>query len=215
MKAIISLSVMMISCVLAFGQNRFSESITINETKNRLFKLASPDMEGRGTGQPGQRKAAEYIAFEFGKIGLLPLIGSPENKYFQRFLYNSTDSTENVLGYIPAKKPSSEWIVLTAHYDHLGKTGEKIYCGADDNASGTTGIGNCRGMQLSQTKRNGFQQKYLVYRFFSRRVGFARIQAVCFFPSWRYLKYSLKHQLGHDREKHSLRICGNLCWDGK
>lgn len=44
----------------------------------------------------------------------------------------------NVLGVLPAKKPSKDWIVVCAHYDHLGRMGpEVIFPGANDNASGT------------------------------------------------------------------------------
>ena len=47
---------------------------------------------------------------------------------------------ENVLGYIEGKDPvlKKELVVVTAHYDHLGKRGDGIYNGADDNGSGTS-----------------------------------------------------------------------------
>ncbi|MEM9990377.1 MAG: M28 family peptidase [Bacteroidota bacterium] len=46
----------------------------------------------------------------------------------------------NVLGYIEGVDPQmkDEVVILTAHYDHLGKRGKSIYNGADDNGSGTT-----------------------------------------------------------------------------
>lgn len=49
--------------------------------------------------------------------------------------------TQNVIGYIPAKKKTNKTIVFTAHYDHLGRMGLKTYFpGANDNASGTAMI---------------------------------------------------------------------------
>ena len=48
--------------------------------------------------------------------------------------------SENVLGYIEGKELKNELIVITAHYDHLGKDGNKIYNGADDDGSGTTAV---------------------------------------------------------------------------
>lgn len=58
--------------------------------------------------------------------------------------------TYNVVGYIPSATKSDEWIVVGAHYDHLGYGGpgsgslapdeNKIHYGADDNASGTAGL---------------------------------------------------------------------------
>ncbi len=46
--------------------------------------------------------------------------------------------TENVAGYIKGK--SNETIVISAHYDHIGKKGDKIFYGADDNASGSSAV---------------------------------------------------------------------------
>jgi len=46
--------------------------------------------------------------------------------------------TENVAGFI--KGNSNETIVLSAHYDHIGKRGNAINYGADDNASGTSAL---------------------------------------------------------------------------
>lgn len=43
----------------------------------------------------------------------------------------------NVLGMVPAKGGSKEWIILSAHYDHLGMMGpDAMFPGANDNASG-------------------------------------------------------------------------------
>ncbi|MFN3344780.1 MAG: M28 family peptidase [Chloroherpetonaceae bacterium] len=58
--------------------------------------------------------------------------------------------TYNVIGYLPARTPSDEYLVVGAHYDHIGYGGpgsgslapdeKKIHYGADDNASGTSGL---------------------------------------------------------------------------
>ncbi len=46
----------------------------------------------------------------------------------------------NVLGYVEGTDKKDEWLVVTAHYDHLGKRGDVIYYGADDDGSGTVGV---------------------------------------------------------------------------
>ncbi len=46
----------------------------------------------------------------------------------------------NVLGFLEGTDKKDEIVVLSAHYDHLGKKGESIYNGADDNGSGTTAV---------------------------------------------------------------------------
>lgn len=52
----------------------------------------------------------------------------------------SSIETENVVGFVEGSEKKDEYIVVAAHYDHLGKKDKKIYNGADDNASGTAAI---------------------------------------------------------------------------
>ncbi len=58
----------------------------------------------------------------------------------QSNIINSKISSENVLGYIEGSDKKEELIVVTAHYDHIGKHDGKIFNGADDDASGTTAL---------------------------------------------------------------------------
>jgi hypothetical protein len=54
----------------------------------------------------------------------------------------TTLNCANILGYIEGSDPDKkhEVIVISAHYDHLGKRGDDIYNGADDNGSGTVTV---------------------------------------------------------------------------
>ena len=95
--------------------------------------LASPQLKGRKPGTPGNDAAADYIAAQFRDIGLdpLPSIGS----YFQHI---SATLGDNLIGVRHPSRSSpspSRWLLLGAHFDHLGESGGKIYFGADDNAS--------------------------------------------------------------------------------
>lgn len=45
---------------------------------------------------------------------------------------------QNVIGYIEGKSKKDEVIIVSAHYDHLGKRGDEVFNGADDNASGSS-----------------------------------------------------------------------------
>ncbi len=51
----------------------------------------------------------------------------------------------NIMGYIEGKSKKDEYVIVSAHYDHLGMRGDEIYNGADDNGSGTVTI-----LQLAQ-----------------------------------------------------------------
>lgn len=62
--------------------------------------------------------------------------------------------SSNVLGYLEGDSKKEEILVITAHYDHLGKQGDLIYNGADDDGSGTVGL-----LEIAQAfvaaKKNG------------------------------------------------------------
>lgn len=47
---------------------------------------------------------------------------------------------ENILGYVEGSDRKEELVVVTAHYDHIGKDGEEVYNGADDDGSGTVAL---------------------------------------------------------------------------
>ncbi len=96
--------------------------------KAHVDYLASPDLAGRKPGTPGHRKAAAYIEAQFQEARLVPLASL--QGYRQSV---SRTLGDNLLGMQPSTtyNPASRWIVIGAHYDHLGGR----YLGADDNAS--------------------------------------------------------------------------------
>ena len=56
-----------------------------------------------------------------------------------------TQSLTNLVGIIPGKSKPDEYVIFSAHYDHLGigkpdAKGDSIYNGANDDASGTTAV---------------------------------------------------------------------------
>ncbi|MBV9987394.1 MAG: M28 family peptidase [Chitinophagaceae bacterium] len=53
---------------------------------------------------------------------------------------NETLESSNVIGILPGTDKKDEYVFLTGHYDHLGKTGDVIYYGADDDGSGSVGV---------------------------------------------------------------------------
>ncbi len=67
----------------------------------------------------------------------------PVNIAFKTSIVVKTLPTENVLGYLEGTDKKNELIVVTAHYDHIGKKkgeGDVINNGADDDGSGTVSV---------------------------------------------------------------------------
>lgn len=119
-------------------------SISAEEAGRYLEVLADDTFEGREAGTRGGRAAGGYLVQFLRENGIQP--GGEDGGYYQAFL----KGYRNVLGFIPGRDPElkHEYIVLGAHYDHVGygqpqnsygPTGQ-IHNGADDNASGTAGL---------------------------------------------------------------------------
>jgi hypothetical protein len=135
----ISMLVFLFLCA-TFQMN--AQKISKELVKKHLFTLASDEMEGRKAGTPGIEKAAVYIESEFEKIGLKTFDGS--KCYRQEFNKIGLDLF-NVIGVLEGKSKKDEYIVISAHYDHLGVStkeviGDSIYNGANDDASGVTAV---------------------------------------------------------------------------
>ncbi len=60
-------------------------------------------------------------------------------RYFTSLPTEQID-TENVLGYLEGSDKKDELVIITAHYDHIGRNGEQINNGADDDGSGTVAV---------------------------------------------------------------------------
>lgn len=126
--------------------------------------LASDELKGRDTGSEGAEMAAKYLEQVFAKNGIKP--------YFES--YRDTITYEvpayNIVGYLEGTDPKlkNEFIVIGAHYDHIGVTdkpvdGDAIYNGADDNATGTTTVAEI----VNYYGKNKTNKRSILFCFFS------------------------------------------------
>lgn len=102
--------------------------------------LAADSLEGRAVGSVGGGKARAYIQAAFSKKGL-QMLGDTYEQPFEVAVGSGSQVTGvNMVGVLPGTVDSDAYIVITAHYDHLGIRRGQIYNGADDNASGVAGL---------------------------------------------------------------------------
>ncbi len=121
------------------------------EPKSKLFDasrlisdirtLSADDMEGRSPQQASIEKARKYVKDRFTESGIKPF-GVLFEQNFDIKLRGKTDPVKgmNYVGLIKGKKYADKYIVITAHYDHVGISKGQTYNGADDNASGTAAL---------------------------------------------------------------------------
>lgn len=97
-----------------------------------------------------------------------------EGYYATEFRIGSIDSiiTENVIGKLEGTSRNDEYVVITAHYDHIGKDKHGINAGADDNASGTAALMEiARDLSCRQTNGEVFNRSVLFVAFSAEELG--------------------------------------------
>jgi Zn-dependent M28 family amino/carboxypeptidase len=164
MKHFVLIALYIIFCPTLRAQKNI-DAIRMQTIEAHLSFLASDALQGRQAGKQGGRVAAEYIQAVLKESGIKPFF----NTYFQTFEAFSPArdlemgfqvhpdsvikykqlpayrrlSLQNVVGYIEGKR-KNEYVVIGAHYDHLGidelLVGDPIYNGADDNAAGVAAL---------------------------------------------------------------------------
>lgn len=156
-RARLLLLLVMLSChFIACAQRSLLDSV-IN--RDMIFEtigfLSADSLYGRFIGTTGNARAAAFIADQFQKAGAHPLKGN--NGYFMPFAANAQYGTmvNNVVAVLPGKSKPEELIIFSAHFDHVGtegtnpypyiksknpERGDKIYNGANDNASGVSAL---------------------------------------------------------------------------
>ena len=140
--AIMALTLCLTFHSTAIAQEPDESPITVKEIQAHTSFLASDTLQGREAGTAGGQASAAYLADELRRLKFQP-IGSG-NDYRQSF----GAGYQNVLGLLVGSDPQlkDEWIVLGAHFDHVGfgnRTNSQgpfgqIHNGADDNASGVS-----------------------------------------------------------------------------
>lgn len=161
---IIVIAIVLCAILVSFesAQLNFPEDeLTVSEVEAHLRFLASDELMGRKPGTYGADIAARYIAEQFRAAGLQKLSGALD--YFQEahlILENKSGRkindgevksiiSKNVIGYLEGKDPrmKNEFVLLCAHYDHLGagrlmgsNDTDIIFNGARDNGMGTVAL---------------------------------------------------------------------------
>ncbi len=126
---------------LAHSEVVAQQPITASQIRPHIEYLASPQRRGRRG--DGKEQARKYIISHFEEAGLTPLFSGEWRQIVPDRGADSGEAGEegaNLGGFIPGSDPvlKDEWIIINAHYDHLGVQWGQVFPGADDNASGVS-----------------------------------------------------------------------------
>lgn len=125
--------IVIIFAAVLMGGVSYGQESQRQRLEKHVYTLAADSLMGREAGSDNGRRAEAYIVAQLQQMGLktLPFMVKYEIPFMGRY--------NNLVAVIEGNDPvlKDEYIVVGAHYDHLGVKGGKIYNGADDNASGT------------------------------------------------------------------------------
>ncbi len=164
-------------------RDRAKALITTEKLNEEIRFLTDTACQGRATGSEGSIKAARHIGKIFKKAGMTPLGDS----WLRSFHISKGLRGQNVIGMLPGSKsiPCDRYIIVGAHYDHLGIIGGKLYPGADANASGVAAMTSLAEM-FGEMRRMGRILKYniIFVAFDAKEHGFKGSEAF-----WNLIEY--------------------------
>lgn len=140
LKAVLAAAVLTLSGAGLHAQ-RFPARNAVWEAKlqRQVAFLSDSLCNGRAAGTGGGTEAAFFMERRFREAGLEPMCaGGEHNVYVQSFRCEDGSVGHNVVGFMNGSRKvhGDEYVIVGAHFDHLGSFGGKMYPGADDNASG-------------------------------------------------------------------------------
>lgn len=128
------------------GYEELYDSETVVSMKKHVSELSAAHLEGRRAGSEGERAAAQYVADAFRSYGIDVLTPATGEEFGIKTEGTDTLVSRNVVGYVEGydRTLKDKFIVVGARLDNLGsmtmtvdgKAVEKIYYGANGNASG-------------------------------------------------------------------------------
>lgn len=141
-----------------------SYKVEQSEVSDFLKYLSSDELEGRETGTKGIEKAAVFLEDFLKNNNVKPYFAS-----YRDTLTNFKSPAFNIVGVLEGTDPvlKNEYIVLSAHYDHIGiekkQQPDVVFNGANDDASGVTAVAQIA-KYFSQTKSN---KRSILFVFFA------------------------------------------------
>jgi hypothetical protein len=150
--SIVAIAIVAVSCSTSQKATKvadvvvYKNSITSSELSKHLYIVADDNMEGRNTGEPGQKRAGEYLINEYKKNGISFPPGATDfyqkvpSEFMKRGFAPKLNDSENIWAFIEGTEKPNEVLVISAHYDHVGMKNGEVFNGADDDGSGTVAL---------------------------------------------------------------------------
>ena len=188
-KAVLSIIMAAVFCIgsRAQGSSGLSSSAARNMVwEKKLYRqiefLSDTLCQGRATGTRGSIETAFWLEREFRDAGLMKF----DSTFTKRIYAGQGLLGRNVIGFLPGslKSPKDRYVIVGAHFDHLGQLNRVTYPGADANASGTVALTNLAEMfSMMRTLGKAYESSIIFVAFDAKEMSMAGSQAF-----WRMLE---------------------------
>ena len=188
-KAVMILIMSFFLCIATWGQGSSGSSSSAAKNlvwEKKLYQkvdfLCDTLCQGRATGTRGSIEAAFWIEREFRDAKLMKF----DSTYTKKFYAGKGLLGRNIIGFIPGsiKTPKDRYIVVGAHFDHIGQLNRITYPGADANASGTVALTSLAEMfSMMKTLGKSYNSNIIFVAFDAREMSMAGSNAF-----WRMIE---------------------------
>ena len=185
---IICLSGMLTAC-------QTHEETSAERIEKDVVFLCSDECNGRLPGSTGNKLAGDHIQKAFEEAGLVPLEG--EDSFLVSYEQTIIDMEQqeqildNIIGVLPNENGNAkDALLITAHFDHVGRYDDTISRGALDNASGVglmlevmrqlTAMGNTAKYDIVFAAFNGEDMNLQWSKYLSSRLPYSAVNVINF-----------------------------------
>ena len=117
--------------------SKYTDLVSEERLRRVVSFLSDDSAGGRRTGSSEMTMVTAFLLDRFKSMPIIPL---SDSTMVRSFLVNYTAIGRNIIGVLPSRYYTDKYVVVSAHYDHIGTLDGNIYNGADDNASGVAAL---------------------------------------------------------------------------
>jgi hypothetical protein len=119
-----------------------AEQVSIGNLMADVIWLSDDARRGRKAGTPDEDAVGQWLAERFQKLGLRCWTDSGMDSYYLPFNIGRKQAKgQNVIAILPGNVHADHYVLIGAHYDHLGVAADgQVYNGADDDATGVAAV---------------------------------------------------------------------------
>ena len=160
-------ALLLLFCLMAVTMAEAQDIDRSSRLKKHLYYLASDSLMGRKAGTTGAEAARAYIYDQWQEIGMEPFF---KEGFTDPFGKSGVDYA-NLVGVIPGNDPilKDEYILVGAHFDHIGIKKGEVCNGADDNASGSSALIEIA--RMLKTSQSSLKRSVIIAAFDAEELG--------------------------------------------